>query len=60
MKYNHAKSYRAQLNQKVNGFARIQKIGLELQAIDKVMQIKAKATVFIENNPQGRAVFLLG
>ena len=60
MKYLHAKSYRAQLAQKANGFARIQKIGLELQAIDKVMQIKAKATAFIENNPQGRAVFLLG
>lgn len=60
MKYIHAKSYRAQLTQKANGFARIQKIGLELQAIDKVMQIKAKASAFIENNPQGRAVFLLG
>jgi len=60
MKYTHAKTFRAQLTQKVNGFARIQKIGLELQAIDKVMQIKAKATVFIENNPQPRALFLLG
>ena len=60
MKYTHAKAYRAQLAQKANGFARIQKIGLELQAIDKVMQIKAKASAFIENNPQGRALFLLG
>ena len=60
MKYMHAKTYRAQLAQKVNGFARIQKIGLELQAIDKVMQIKAKASAFIANNPQGRAVFLIG
>lgn len=60
MKYTHAKSYRAQLAQKANGFARIQKIGLELQAIDKAMQIKAKASAFIENNPQGRALFLLG
>lgn len=60
MKYLHAKSYRARLAQKANGFARIQKIGLELQAIDKVMKIKAKATAFIANNPQGRALFLLG
>ena len=60
MKYLHAKTFRAQLAQKVNGFARIQKIGLELQAIDAAMMIKAKATTFIENNPQGRAVFLLG
>ena len=60
MKYLHAKSYRAQLAQKVNGFGRIQKIGLELQAIDKVMQIKAKASAFIENNPRPRALFLLG
>ena len=60
MKYMHAKSYRAHLAQKANGLGRIQKIGLELQAIDKVMKIKAKATAFIENNPQGRALFLLG
>lgn len=60
MKYTHAKTYRAHLAQKANGFARVQKIGLELQAIDKVMQIKAKASAFIANNPAPRALFMVG
>jgi len=53
-------TYTARLNRKINGAARVRFISLDMQAADRLNMIRAKATAFIQANPQPRAVFLLG
>ena len=50
-------TYKARLNRKLNGAARVVLHSADLQAAHTLAAIKAKATAFVQNNPQPRAVF---
>ena len=53
-------SFRSRLNRAINGAAKVILWSEELRQADQMARIKAKAEAFIENNPQPRAVFLIG
>jgi hypothetical protein len=53
-------TYTARLNRKINGAARVRFISVEMQAADRLNMIRAKATAFIQANPQPRATFPYG
>ena len=50
-------SYKARLNRAINAAARVVLHSADLQAAHALAAIKAKATTYIANNPQPRAVF---
>lgn len=53
-------TYKARLNAKVNGAARVRFYSRDLQDRDTVDMIRAKAAAYAQNNPAPRAVYLLG
>lgn len=53
-------SFRSRLNRAINGAAKVILWSEELRQSQEIARIKAKAEAYIENNPQPRAVFLLG
>lgn len=50
-------TYKARLNAKVNGAARVRFYSRDLQDADRMEMIRAKAAAHIANNPAPRAVF---
>ena len=50
-------TYRARLNAKINGAARVRFYSPELAALDTLEMIRAKAAAFIQNHPRPRATF---
>lgn len=50
-------TYKARLNAKINGAARVRFYSRDLIERDTLAMIRAKAAAFIQNNPQPRAVF---
>lgn len=50
-------SFRSRLNRAINGAAKVILWSEELRQADQLASIKAKASAYIENNPQPRAVF---
>ena len=56
----HTESFRSKLNRAIHKAARVT-IWCEAMRQDmEVARIRTKAEAFIENNPQPRAVFLIG
>lgn len=53
-------TYKARLNSKINGAARVRFYSRDLQERDRLEMIRAKAAAFIQNNPAPRAVYLIG
>jgi hypothetical protein len=53
------KSFKARLSMAVNRAGRVTFRSTEMEWIDKVAMIKAKAEAYIANNPAPRALFLL-
>lgn len=50
-------TYKARLNAKINGAARVRFYSRDLQDADQLAMIRAKAAAYAANNPQPRAVF---
>lgn len=50
-------TYKARLNAKINGAARITLHSPELQELDRLAMIAAKARAYAANNPSPRAQF---
>ena len=50
-------TYKARLNAKINGAARVRFYSPELQQLDAIESIRAKAAAFIQNHPRPRAIF---
>ena len=50
-------TYKARLNAKINGAARVRFYSRDLQDADALAMIQAKAAAHIANNPAPRAVF---
>lgn len=55
-----ATTYRSRLNAKLNGAARVRFYSRDLQDADQLAMIRAKAEAYRQNNPQPRAIYLLG
>lgn len=55
-----ATTYRQRLAAALNSAPRIRFISLELQQRQHLEAIRAKATAHIQNNPQPRALYLIG
>lgn len=53
-------SFRSKLNRAIHKAARVTIWCEAMRQSQEVARIKAKAEAYIENNPQPRAVFLLG
>lgn len=54
------KSFKQRLNAIINRSAKITLHSEELREADKIAMIKAKAEAYAANNPQPRAMYLLG
>lgn len=50
-------TYKARLNAKINGAARVRFYSRDLQDADQMAMVRAKAAAHIANNPAPRAVF---
>lgn len=50
-------TYTARLNAKIHGAARVRFYDPEMQHVDRLDMIRAKAAAFIQNHPRPRAVF---
>lgn len=55
-----ATTYRQRLAAALNSAPRIRFISLELQQRQQLEAIRAKAAAHIQNNPQPRALYLIG
>ena len=55
-----ATTYRQRLAAALNSAPRIRFISLELQQRQQLERIRAKAAAHVQNNPQPRALYLLG
>lgn len=53
-------SFRSKLNRSIHKAARVTIWCEAMRQSQEVARIKAKAEAFIENNPQPRAVYLIG
>lgn len=54
------KSFKQRLNAIINRSAKITLYSEELREADRIAMIKAKAEAYAANNPQPRAMYLLG
>lgn len=50
-------TYRARLNRKLQGAARVRLYDADLIAADRLAMIRAKAAAYLANHPSPRAVF---